>query len=408
MLNNYIENAKQNSASDLHIEPGLPLTIRVNGELKEIGESLTSKETISLAKEIINNELWHEFQEQGSFDLACTIAQTRCRINALYTMRGVGLAIRLLPSIIPTVNLLNLHPDLAELVNNSHGLLLISGTTGSGKSSTLAALLQEINLRKSCHIITIEQPIEYALRPKRSLIRQREVGRDTPSFEQALKDSLREDPDVIVVGEIREPEVLRLTLNAAETGHLVIATMHSSNVAEVLQRIVMSFPAEKKGSIAGQIADCLIGIICQRLVYKNDIKIRVPECEILKASTGVKAIIRLQDFFKIESAIETGGKDGMWTWERYRNWLNSKKNWSFQKKINSEVEVIDYQPVKQRMPVSKGYNIKVEKTKPVRKQNVKEKPIEPFDNDIDDSGVIVIDSTDDNLDDILSELEDKY
>src|SRR5262249_39203600 len=159
------------------------------------------------------------------------------------------------------VERLNLHPDLRKLVTHTHGLILVSGPTGSGKSSTLAALIQEINLNEARHIVTIEAPIEYTFRPRRAYIRQREVGRDTPSFEQALLDALREDPDVLMVGEMREPETMRLTLNASETGHLVLATVHSATCAEALQRVVAAFPAEIQSGVAAMLADCLLAVI---------------------------------------------------------------------------------------------------------------------------------------------------
>src|SRR3954468_5863211 len=173
-------------------------------------------------------------------------------MNILQTSRGIGFAIRLLASFQATIESLNLHPDLKKFITHPHGLILISGPTGSGKSSTLAALIQEINLADTRHIVTIEEPIEYPFRPRRSYIRQREVGRDTPSFEQALLDALREDPDVLMVGEMRDPETMRLTLSASETGHLVLATVHSSTCAEALQRIVSAFPAEIQTGIAAQ------------------------------------------------------------------------------------------------------------------------------------------------------------
>src|SRR5207342_562535 len=159
---------------------------------------------------------------------------------------------------------LNLHPDLRRHISHHNGLIIVSGATGSGKSSTMAALIQEINLGEARHIVTIESPIEYSFRPRASYIRQREVGRDTPSFEQGLLDALREDPDVLMVGEMREPETMRLTLNASETGHLVLATVHSSTCAEALQRLVGAFPAEIQNNVAAQLADCLVGVIAQR------------------------------------------------------------------------------------------------------------------------------------------------
>jgi len=252
----------------------------------------------------------------------------RCRINIMQTARGVGLAIRLLATFQATVERLNLHPDLKKLVAPSNGLILVSGPTGCGKSSTLAALIQEINLTDSRHIVTIESPIEYTFRPRRAYIRQREVGRDTPSFEQALLDSLREDPDVLMVGEMREPETMRLTLNASETGHLVLATVHSSTCAEALQRIVSAFPAEIQNGVAAELADCLLAVISQRLRFRQDLNMRVPECEILLPTTAVKTFIRNRDFFKVISALETGAEHGMWTFQRYRAWLDARTNWS--------------------------------------------------------------------------------
>ena len=255
-----------------------------------------------------------------------TIRGVRCRINILQTARGVGLAIRLLSSFQATVEKLNLHPDLKKLVKNTHGLILVSGPTGCGKSSTLAALIQEINLTETRHIVTVESPIEYTFRPRRAYIRQREVGRDTPSFEQALLDALREDPDVLMVGEMRDPETMRLTLSASETGHLVLATVHSSTCAEALQRVASAFPAEIQSAVCAQLADCLVAVISQRLRFRPDLNIRVPECEILVATHAVKNFIRTREFFKIISALETGADHGMWSFQRYGKWLETRTN----------------------------------------------------------------------------------
>src|SRR5450759_3649695 len=242
-LESFIALAKEHGASDLHLEPGLPVALRVRGVVRATGEPVPARELNEGARTLLGEEPWRRFVEQGSADLSRTILGTRCRINVLRTARGIGFAIRLLASFQATVEKLNLHPDLKKLVKNTHGLILVSGPTGSGKSSTLAALIQEINLTETRHIVTVESPIEYTFRPRRSYIRQREVGRDTPSFEQALIDSLREDPDVLMVGEMRDPETMRLTLSASETGHLVMATVHSSTCAEALQPVVSAFPA---------------------------------------------------------------------------------------------------------------------------------------------------------------------
>ena len=326
-LDTLVGMALSNGASDLHLEAGLPPALRIRGALRTAGEPLPAKLLLEMARVVIGEDQWPRFCERRSFDCSRSIRGVRCRINILQSSRGVGFAVRLLASFQATVDKLNLHPDLKKLVVPANGLILVSGPTGCGKSSTLAALIQEINLTESRHIVTVECPIEYVFRPRRAYIRQREVGRDTPSFEQALLDALREDPDVLMVGEMREPETMRLTLNASETGHLVLATVHSSTCAEALQRIVSAFPAEIQGGVSAQLADCLLAVISQRLRFRPELNIRVPECEILSATHAVKNFIRNRDFFKIASALETGAEHGMWSFQRYRAWLDSRKNW---------------------------------------------------------------------------------
>ncbi len=325
-LKSLIAAASQQGASDLHLESGLPAALRIRGTLRTAGEPIAPQILSGFAHEILG-EQWPQFLERRSADLSKTISGVRCRINILQTSRGIGFAIRLLASFQATLETLNLHPDFKKFITHPHGLILICGPTGSGKSSTLAALIQEINLADTRHIVTIESPIEYTFRSRRSYIRQREVGRDTPSFEQALLDALREDPDVLMVGEMREPETMRLTLNASETGHLVLATVHSSTCAEALQRIASAFPAEIQASVCAQLADCLVGVISQRLVFRNDLNMRVPECEVLAANHAVKNFVRTREFFKIASALETGADHGMWTFQRYRTWLQNRKKW---------------------------------------------------------------------------------
>lgn len=324
-----IVEANEQGASDLHLEPGLPPAVRVRGALRTVAEPVPAKALLDFAQDLIGDEDWPRFLERRSYDFSRSIRGVRCRINVLQTARGVGFAIRILSSFHATLEKLNLNPDLKRFVMQPHGFILVSGPTGSGKSSTLAALIEEVNLSDARHVLTIESPIEYNFRPRTAYIRQREVGRDTPSFEQALLDALREDPDVLMVGEMREPETMRLTLNAAETGHLVLATVHSSTCAEALQRIVSAFPAEIQSSVRAQLADCLLGVICQRLRYRQDLKIRVPECEILVSNVAIRAFIRNGDFFKIASQIEMGAEHGMWTFQRYQTWLENKKTWHF-------------------------------------------------------------------------------
>src|SRR5437867_4356893 len=326
-LESLIGTARQQGASDLHLEAGLAPAMRVRGSLRTVGEPVDATRLLAWARDVIGEPQWQNFLERRSADLSRTIQGVRCRINILQTARGVGFAIRLLSTFQATIEKLNLHPDLKKLITRQNGLILVSGPTGSGKSSTLAALIQEINLTDARHILTIECPIEYSFRPRRAYLRQREVGRDTPSFEQALLDALREDPDVLMVGEMRDPETMRLTLNASETGHLVMTTVHSSTCAEALQRVVAAFSAEIQNSVAAQLADCLVAVIAQRLRFRPDLNIRLPECEILAPSLPVKSFIRNRDFFKIVSALETGADHGMWTFQRYRTWMEKRANW---------------------------------------------------------------------------------
>src|ERR1043166_2899620 len=348
-LASLIASANEQGASDLHLEPGLPAAVRIRGTLVVQGEPLPAKALLDSARSIIPPEQWPQFVQRGSFDLSKTTQGVRCRINVLHTSRGVGLAIRLLSSFQATIEKLNLHPDLKKLVNRPNGLILLSGPTGCGKSSTMAALLQEINLTEARHVLTIESPIEYTFRPRLAYIRQREVGRDTPSFEQGLLDALREDPDVLMVGEMREPETMRLTLNASETGHLVLTTTHSSTCVEALQRIVSAFPSETQNAVRAQLADSLVVVICQRLRFRPELKIRLPELEILVPTMPIKSHIRNGDFFKIISTMETGAEHGMWTFARYQNWMENRKVWF----VPDDNETAETEPAVEPLPTER-------------------------------------------------------
>jgi len=376
-----IKTAKDNGASDLHLEPGLPLAMRVRGALKVSGDPATAAQLLEFARELIHPSDWEAFVARRSHDMSKTISGARCRINILHTSRGVGFAIRLLPSFETTLDSLNLHPDLNKFVEQTHGLILISGPMGSGKSSTMAALIQTINLTEARHIITVESPIEFTFRPRRAFIRQREVGRDTPSFEQALMDCLREDPDVLMVGEMRDPETMRLTLNVAETGHLVLATVHSATCAEALQRVVGAFPAEIQNNVSAQLADVLIGVISQRLQFRPDLGICVPECEILVPSNAIKAFIRAREFFKMPSFLETGANHGMWTFARYRTWLEKRTKFNMQFR-EAEAAIDEPEPVREPMPAPGPTTAHVPSAKPAATppgNRIEIEPSEEFD-----------------------------
>jgi twitching motility protein PilT len=324
----WIQKARELGASDLHLESGTPLVARIRGELAPVGEATPGAYLEQLAQTLLGAAGWEAFLERGSADVSVAIAGLRCRVNLYRTVRGIAIAIRLLTPAVNGLRACNLHPDLRQLTEASTGLVVISGPTGSGKSTTLAALIEEINTSRARHIITLESPLEYVFSNRRSFIRQREIPTHSASFEQAIVDALRENPDVLVIGEMRTPEVMRLTLNAAETGHLVLATLHSATCAEALNRICMSFPAEIQGNIRAQLADCLVGVVCQRLEFVETVRLRAPRCEVLTANSAARGTIRSGAFSQLANVIQSGGEDGMWTFERYQRWMEQKKDWA--------------------------------------------------------------------------------
>jgi twitching motility protein PilT len=323
----WIRKGRELNASDLHIEADTAPVARVRGQLTSIGQAIAGAELVQAARDLLGSEGWAQFLVRGSADLSRNLSGVRCRINIFQTLRGVAMAVRLLSAFQNNLRACNLHPDLKRLTESTTGLIVVSGPTGSGKSTTLAALVEEINTDSARNIIAIESPIEYVFTNRRSFIRQREIPTHSPSYEQALVDALRENPDVLVIGEMRTPEVMRLTLSAAETGHLVIATLHSATCAEALTRMCMSFPAEIQGSIRAQLADCFVGFVCQRLEFLSDYRLRVPVCEILLPSAASKGTIRGGQFSQIANVLQSGGESGMWNFDRYQRWVAQKKDW---------------------------------------------------------------------------------
>lgn len=321
-LHEIIKTGRELKASDIHLESGSPIYFRIQGQLKSSEEPLGHERIKNWMADLLGPRM-EAFRTEQSLDMSETIGGLRCRIHLFHSSRGLAASIRLLNQEQPTLQSLNLHPNFQRIVDVRHGLVLVCGPTGSGKSSTIAALLHEINSRSSANVITLEQPIEYFYRNQKSLIRQREVGRDTPSFEKGLIDAMREDPDVIVVGEMRDKETMQLTLNAAETGHLVFATMHASTVSEALSRILKAFPAEGRDNVAAQLAQVLQVVVCQQLSYLEKFQQRVPICELFFSTTGARAKIRSQELGSIPDSYYAGTDAGCMHAERYRQWVEA-------------------------------------------------------------------------------------
>ena len=326
-LKEWIQRGRELGASDLHLETGTPVVFRIRGELTPFGEPVGGAHLVDTGRELLGPEAWNQFVERGSADVSIAASGLRCRVSLFRTIRGIAMAVRLLAPAVNDLRSCNLHPDLHKLIEATSGLAVISGPTGSGKSTTLAALVEEINVSRARNIITLEAPLEYVYTNRRSFVRQREIPTHSANFEQAIVDALRENPDVLVVSEMRTPEVFRLTLNAAETGHLVLATMHSSTCAEALNRICMSFPAEIQSSIRAQLADVLVGVVCQRLEFLGSLQLRVPKCEILFGSSAAKGTIRSGQMSQIANVILSGGEENMWTFDRYQRWMEQKTDW---------------------------------------------------------------------------------
>jgi twitching motility protein PilT len=326
-LDDWIQKGRDLGASDLHLETGTPAVFRIRGELMPSGEPVAASRLTEVGQGLLGAQAWNHFLERGSADISMMTAGLRCRVSLFRTIRGIALAIRLLAPSVNDLRSCNLHPDLRKLTEATSGLAVISGPTGSGKSTTLAALVEEVNTTRARNIITLEAPLEYIHTNRKSFIRQREIPTHCANFEQAIVDALRENPDVLVISEMRTPEVIRLTLNAAETGHLVLATLHSATCAEALNRICMSFPAEIQGSIRAQLADVLVGVVCQRLEFLGPLQLRVPKCEILFGSPAAKGTIRAGQMSQIANVILSGGDDGMWTLDRYQRWMEQKSDW---------------------------------------------------------------------------------
>jgi len=307
-----------NNASDLHIIPGTPPTLRINGELQPItnSEILTSQITEKLILEVLTDKQKQYYLEKRELDFSYSFDDgSRFRINVYFSKNGMAGAFRAIKAEIPRIDNLNLPNIIHQFADLRQGFILVTGPTGQGKSTTVASILEEINTKRKTHIVSIEDPIEYLLESKKSIISQREIGSDTLSFNSALRSCLREDPDVVFVGEMRDLESISLALTIAETGHLVFSTLHTNSAAQTIDRVIDVFPEGSKSQIRLQLASVLGAVISQRLLPTLD-NSRAPAVELLLANAAVRNSIREGKTHMIDNIIQTSLDFGMVSLER--------------------------------------------------------------------------------------------
>lgn len=306
--------AHKNKASDVHITVGIPPVFRVNGKLIQVGniDALMPPDTQEIAYELLENKQKEKLLERGEIDFSYAISGVgRFRVN-VYTQRGTyAVAIRPIPLEIPSHKELGLPDVLIDLADKKRGLILVTGPTGSGKSTTLATMIDHINENRKCHVLTLEDPIEYLHRHKSSIINQREIGYDTESYQSALRAALRQDPDVILIGEMRDLETISIAVTAAETGHLVLATLHTIGAVSTIDRIIDVFPSDQQQQIRIQLGAVLQGVVSQQLVRRADGSGRVGAFEIMLCNQAVRNLIREGKSHQLMSSIQTGRKQGM-------------------------------------------------------------------------------------------------
>ena len=305
----------KNKASDLHLSAGLPPMIRVHGDVRKINlPAMEHADVHSMLYDIMNDSQRKIYEETLECDFSFEIPDlARFRVNAFNHQRGAGAVFRTIPSKVLTLDELNAPRVFKDIADTPRGIVLVTGPTGSGKSTTLAAMIDYINDTQMSHILTVEDPIEFVHTSKKSLINQREVGPHTMSFENALRSALREDPDVILVGEMRDLETIRLALTAAETGHLVFGTLHTSSAAKTIDRVVDVFPAAEKEMVRSMLSESLRAVISQTLCKTKDEQGRVAAHEIMMGTPAIRNLIRENKIAQMYSAIQTGQNVGMQT-----------------------------------------------------------------------------------------------
>lgn len=313
VLDTLLQFAVKKDASDIHVAAGSAPIVRIHGTLKKVDGKILSQDQIEhLVNEMLDEEQKKILYEHKELDFAYAIpGVARFRTNVYHQLRGKSIAFRIIPEKIRSLKDLNCPPGVYEMARRQEGLVLVTGPTGSGKSTTLAGMIDLIDTEKNVHIITVEDPIEYVYQGRNCLINQRELGPHTHSFANALRAALREDPDVILIGEMRDLETISLALTAAETGHLVFGTLHTNSASETVNRVVDVFPAGQQEQIKAQFADSILGVISQRLIPTIDGESRVAAMEILFATSAAKNLIREGKNHQIPSVIQTSGQFGM-------------------------------------------------------------------------------------------------
>lgn len=309
--------ASELKASDIHLTVGIQPVFRINGELRKYGkEMMRPEDTEGMAKSIVPEDKWNAFKERGELDFSYSLpGLSRFRVNTYHQRNCIALALRTVPSKIPTIEELGMPDTLQKLAEKPQGLVLVTGPTGSGKSTTLASMIHYMNLSMRKHIITLEDPIEYLHKHGNSIIDQREVGMDTGNFANGLRAALRQDPDVILVGELRDLETIQTAITAAETGHLVLGTLHTSSAPATINRILDVFPPAQQAQIRIQLASVLIGIISQRLFPTSDKRGRKAATEIMINNPAIANLIRNEKIHQIPSVMQTSRALGMHTLE---------------------------------------------------------------------------------------------
>lgn len=322
-LNSVLSEAVAAGASDIHIHAGAPLKRRINGTVVSVdGATIPPEEAASMVAATMTDAQRHILERDGELDLCYEVDGVgRFRTNVYRQQRGFDAVFRAIPGEPPTLDSLGLPNELAKYTNYHQGMVLITGPAGCGKSSTMAAMVNLINEERDEHILTVEDPIEYVHAPKRCLVNQRHAGRDTASFARALRGALREDPDVIVIGELRDLETISLAMTAAETGHFVLATLHTNNAIRTINRMIGAFPSNQQDQVRTMLSESLRAVISQRLVTKADESGRIPALEILVINKAISNLIRDSKTVQIKSAIQTGANQGMCLLEQSLNQL---------------------------------------------------------------------------------------